>query len=110
MSRTPRKTRQEMAVEQRIADLGAVAGTPAGRRLLWEVIYERCRLDGRVPTGPDGVRQEGRRDVGLELKAAIQEAHPQIWALMKRESADEELEELTQRQAAKTVAPPESDE
>lgn len=100
--RTP--NRAELARKQLASDMGAVLLTPAGRRFVMHLIEQRCFVSSRVPTGPDGLRIEGRRDVGIELMGEIQALHPALWDQMYLDARKAAAEESIHRKDAEREA------
>lgn len=94
--------RIEVARLQAEADLRAVAATPAGRRMLWRLIEQKCGLHNGVLSESHAVmaHAEGKRSVGRELLAELQRVAPPQATQMVREW----MESLQERQLAQEIA------
>lgn len=69
-----RRVTEKDARQQAMDDLNAVLGTPAGERVIWTIL-EACGVFRTSMTGNSQTFfNEGRRSVGLEIFAAINEA------------------------------------
>jgi hypothetical protein len=61
-------------------DLRAVLATPAGRRFVFRLLDDRCKVSSVSFTGnSETFYREGRRSVGVELMQIIQEIAPDAW-------------------------------
>lgn len=80
---------------QELADMKAVMGTPAGRRLMWRIVNELCHFDtlSAVHSGSFTYLNEGERNIGRLLKADAYEAAFKEWQLMEKEYMDKKLKE-----------------
>ena len=79
--------RKDRDDERRFTDaLRAVMATPPGRILVWE-LFKRAGLDETVwdHSGSQMYFNEGRRNFGLALKAAVIEASEELYLEMERE-------------------------
>jgi hypothetical protein len=85
------KQQEKLALDrdQRVADLRAVLGTPAGRRFIWGLAYVDCRTFGTGYVSPQfdayGRQQafnDGRKSVGDELLAEAMAAAPEDTGVM----------------------------
>jgi len=83
------KEKVETRDEQKINDIREVLGTRRGRRYFWGLL-EWC---GIFKTSNSDEHQiffnEGMRNVGLKLLADVNEAAPEVYNLMLRESKEE---------------------
>lgn len=104
------KERDMFLSQQRIADMGAVLSTPEGRRFIWNLLASHCYVFSKVPTGPDGIRIEGRRDVGIDLMADAQANHPSAYLTMVTERFTAEIDDQTHRKDARAEPETETDE
>lgn len=98
-----RLRRHERLREQiRRMDMQAVMGTQAGRRFVWQVLAGRCGTFGASFTGEalTGAFNEGRRAVGLELMAALQEVCPEAYLAMLGEASSAQTEDVHTRKEA----------
>lgn len=69
-----RRVTEKDARQQAMDDLNAVLGTPAGERVIWSIL-DACGVFRTSMTGNSQTFfNEGRRSVGLEIFAAINEA------------------------------------
>ena len=77
-------------MNQRDADLRAVAGGPAGRRFLARLIEQSGLTDASlVPGNPEATAyNEGRRAVARALTDELRRVCPQLWAQMVREGLE----------------------
>ena len=98
------RDRRRYLDQQRVSDLGAVLSTPQGRRFVWDLLANRCLVFSRVPTGPDGIRLEGRRDVGIDLMEYAQANHGRAYLSMVQERFAAEAEDQIHRADARARA------
>lgn len=72
--------RQAEREKQTRNDLRAVLATQAGRRFLFRLLDEVCKVNSVSFTGNSQTFYlEGRRSVGVELMTLIQETAPDAW-------------------------------
>lgn len=96
---------QRDKLEQLKADARKVMATPEGRRLLWWVVdglagfSKGTFVAGEFPHISS--YQQGRREVGVELLARLQDWAPEQWALRMQEDAAEFV--LQQRKKSLTT-------
>ena len=62
-----------------------VMGTYAGRALVWRML-EQCGVFRTAPTGPELVRFEGGRDIGLWLIRECFTVAEHLYSLMQKEA------------------------
>ncbi len=96
VERAHKKTTRDRDQEQ--ADLRAILALPTGRRVLWRLL-EDCKVFASI-WHPSALIHfnEGRRDVGLKLMAAISRADDQALLQMMAEAA-----QLTRRATAEVA-------
>lgn len=79
-----RESAEQQAQEAR--DYAWLMGSPAGRRILWQILSEAGVY--RVSMAPDPYQtafKEGRRDIGLRVLTRINQHAPEQFAAMQRE-------------------------
>lgn len=80
------KKRKQKDSEE-VTDLREMLSTAAGRRVLWRVL-EVCRAE-QISFSTNALQMafnEGHRNVGIQLKAQIAIASPEMWSLMQEEA------------------------
>lgn len=108
-----RTDREELARLQHQEDVRAVLATADGRRLLWWVIDGLALAHGGSFGGEathTSAFNEGRRDVGITLKAELLRYAPEGFATMLVEAVRSQVTEEQLRQAEEHRAKAESDE
>lgn len=89
-------------IRQAKEDIRTVMSTPAGRRLMYRIVFERCGLN-QLSWAGEAARttdyNEGRRSVGFEMTLELEKFAPDAWAdvqgdaLQERKRRSRELEE-----------------
>lgn len=84
------KARVKRTREREIQDITWVLSTKMGRRFFWRYL----EMTGLFRTSMDAAMNrtffnEGERNVGLRLMADLDEAQPEAFILMKKESKEE---------------------
>lgn len=79
--------REQSVRDRELNDVRIVLSTPAGRRFVWRYL-ERCGLFRTSFTGNEGSTffNEGERNIGIKLLADVNEADPERYLLMMKES------------------------
>ncbi len=73
----------EQAEKERISDLGQQMSAEWGRRVVYDLIFNRCGLMDLYPAQDSGIyRHEGKRAVGHELAKELQERYPDHYIQM----------------------------
>lgn len=71
--------------ERQLKDMHDVAGTEAGKRLLWEIM-EECNVFNEITGTIDVVYfEEGRRSVGLKILREMVQAAPEVLTALMSE-------------------------
>jgi hypothetical protein len=79
----------KLVEQQRRVDIRWLMGHEAGRRFVYDLVFERCELQSVYPGQDSGIyRAEGRREVGLKLAAEIQRHHPEQYVRMIQEQVE----------------------
>lgn len=105
------RANQKLAETQAAADLKELLSVPAGRRFIWALATDICKVNKQSFTGELATTsyQEGMRSVGIHLLAAAEQVAPEQHTKMILEAftkrADDELhrrtaENLTEEQDA----------
>lgn len=96
--------RKERAREEQLADAYRdVLRTPAGRRVLWDIL-ERCKLFETITVQSSIIYTlSGRRDVGLELMAQLAQEDEEMLDLMQREARQRAKREVADSDAARVA-------
>lgn len=95
------RNRERVAQAQYRADVQEIVSSPAGRRFLYNLIFAKCGLMNIYPLQDSGVyRHEGRRSIGLEFAAELQEEFPEAWTLMIEEHLTTQRNDAVIRKAA----------
>jgi hypothetical protein len=82
-------------------DLKAVMDLPAGRRFVYDLIFGKCGVMAVYPGQDSGIyRHEGRRSLGIEVAAELQQDMPERYVQM----INERLIEAAQVQKEKDAA------
>lgn len=103
------KERDELRRVQELADLDAVLGTAPGRRFLYRLIFTIAGTESLSYTGnAETYFREGRRDVGLTVRAEAQDNFPEAYIRMVAEQMATRQEEVRRRKEERT--PTEIDE
>jgi hypothetical protein len=64
-------------------DMAAVMSTPAGRRVLYRLIYDRCGLQDVYLAQDSGIyKHEGQRKIGADMAFELQQNHTESYILM----------------------------
>jgi hypothetical protein len=102
------KSRERLALEQRRADIREVMASAAGRRFIYNLIFDSCGLMNLYPAQDSGIyRHEGQRTVGFRLATELQMEHTSNYiAMISEHLRDQENE----RKLADAAATPTSDE
>lgn len=88
MSESPTEKR-ELRLHQLAEDFRRVTAQPGGRRLLWWLLHDVCRIESSGFTGnSETYRNLGRREVGLEIKKKWRRADLSTWQTAERENPD----------------------
>ena len=74
-----------------LSDIREVIATPAGRRLVWKLLGYCDRISAHQ-SGSWTYFREGERNVSLQLKADIIDAHPDLYIDMLKDSIKKERE------------------
>ena len=88
--------KERLAIRQANDDTRAVLSTPAGRRYVWRLLGKCGVFRQDSPHGSTGEvlfqsgQEAGRRKIGLELMAEIQQVDPSLYATMAKEAVEEE--------------------
>lgn len=91
-------------------DLRDVMHTPAGRRFMWSLLFDRCELLTKGILGPEGIKRMGRQDLGIDLNNELLEATPEAYEAMQAERRLAIRYEQTHRKAALSAANEDPDE
>lgn len=79
----------ELVREQRLADMAMLLSTRPGRRFVWSLMADcgifRSSFDN---SGSVTAFNEGRREIGLRVLADVNEAAPEQYLVMLRESQE----------------------
>ena len=103
------KEREALRDAQQKADLEVILGTPPGRRFLYRLIFEIAGTESLSYTGnAETYFREGRRDVGLTVRAEAQDNFPELYIRMVAEQMATRQEEVRRRKEERT--PTEIDE
>lgn len=80
-----------------------VLSTPAGRRVMYDVIFHRCNVMGVYPGQDSGIyRHEGGRALGAAMLVEMQEQHSDAYLTMIKESVFDQKNERQLKEAAET--------
>lgn len=106
------KQREAMAERQKLADLKEVLSTPAGRRVIYRLIYVECGLQSTVLGAPSSLlhEYEGRRDVASRLVLYLQQHCQQEYLEMVAEAMKANADDALILQSARVTATQEGDE
>tara|TARA_R110000851_G_scaffold5398_1_gene22370 strand:- start:12133 stop:12417 length:285 start_codon:yes stop_codon:yes gene_type:complete len=76
--------------DQRLADMRDIMATEQGRRVVWELM-DKCGLMSRNPALDPALmnRNEGKRDLGVDLHEWVMEAAPGSFLTMLQTRAQE---------------------
>lgn len=85
---------REAAIELALHDEKTVLSLPEGRRFVWRLL-EQTGLWARTYTE----RENGRRDVGIEVLERLQATLPREWATMVQEATQTDVEAILRAQA-----------
>jgi hypothetical protein len=92
--------REKLKEEVRRADLAVIMVLPEGRRFMYDLVFERCRLMGIYDGQDSGIyRSEGRRSLGAELCLELQAQHTDMYILMVTERMRSQVEDSVVRDA-----------
>lgn len=80
-----RKTR-----EQELIDIKWILSEPIGRRFLWRYLDICGVFRSSFTQSSETFFLEGQRNIGLKILADINEAHPEAYLLMMKESKGEQ--------------------
>lgn len=95
--------------------LDAQLSTPHGRRFVWWVLEELCEhaAGSYVPGAMEGQRQtdfrEGKRDVAISIREALQWAQPDAFTAMEHEARQQIAQDRRELEQAETGAGPQAD-
>ncbi len=83
-----RQLRAQSEEERDVAYLKWVLSSQAGRAVIWRIL-RKCYMFEKVVTHPqETFRQEGRRDVGIELLDECFTADPNSYTIMRQEDIE----------------------
>jgi len=83
------KQKVESRNDRRLNDVREILNTKRGRRFMWETL-EFCGIFKTSLADPHQIfYNEGQRNVGLKLLADVNEASPEAYLLMLRESKED---------------------
>ncbi|MEP3276837.1 MAG: hypothetical protein ABJN26_16040 [Stappiaceae bacterium] len=107
MNEEEQQKQDAQAREDLKRDMAELLKTPFGRNVLWQVLH-KCHVYG-TSYGADGhsAFTDGRRFIGVQLIAAIQQVSPTAYADLLREMT---LRDYERAQAAKSAAGEETDD
>jgi hypothetical protein len=98
---TKLRNRDKLAQEQARRDMAEIMKLPAGRRFMYDLIFERCGIMNVYPAQDSGIyRHEGRRSVGFNLTSDLQQFHGTEYTLMITERQRDLENERVLRSAA----------
>ena len=88
-----RRTKAQLVREQQIEDLRVLLSLPGNREFLWR-LFEECGMFRSLSSlSPEAMQlASGRRDVGLWLRAELNEADPRACINIEREAQDREIQ------------------
>lgn len=103
MSDEQRSRREALDREEQRRDMAALLDTPFGRNVLWRILHQ-CQVYG-TSYGGDGhaAFTDGRRFVGVQLIALIQQVSPTAYADLLREMTLRDYERRQVSEASQTV-------
>lgn len=80
--------KERLLDEQKIKDVFVVMSTREGRRFMWRLINELCRVDNTefISSGSLAYYHNGERNIGRIVKADIYEASVEAYQLMEKEN------------------------
>lgn len=97
------RVKEKVEQEQRNSDVAAVMATGAGRRVFYDLIFNRCNLMAFYGLSDSGIyRHEGRRQLGVEIAQELQEHHTEAYILMVTERLHDQQKVQQTRDAALT--------
>lgn len=97
------RNREKLAEVQRRADLREIMAMPAGRRFMYDMIFNRCVLMDLYPAQDSGIyRHEGKRSVGASLVVELQESQTESYILMIAEHMRDQETDKKLRDAAQS--------
>jgi hypothetical protein len=77
------KNREARAAIQAREDLASVMSTPAGRRVMYRLIYDKCGLQDVYLAQDSGIyKHEGQRKIGADMAFELQQNHTESYILM----------------------------
>jgi hypothetical protein len=106
------KQRERARELQRQQDVAVIMKLPEGRRIMWELLFDKCGLmDVYLPDNSGIYRHEGRRSVGLELARELQKDHKEQYSLMIAERMQAQTkDEAVREELARSEDPEEPDD
>lgn len=87
-----RKSKAQLKREQEVHELKTVLSTKEGMAVVWRILEKTGPFTGSFTGNSHTFFKEGRRSIGLELIAEINEANPRAFALMQLAIVDKETE------------------
>jgi hypothetical protein len=97
------RSRENSLREQRKRDIAAVLELPAGRRFMYDLVFNRLALmDVYLSTDIGIQRHEGKREEGQKLANELQTDHTEMYMVMIYERMKEQEQEQKTRDAALT--------
>ena len=95
------RNREKLQEDQRKEDLKAVMGIQAGRRFIYDLLFEKCGLMNVYNAQDSGIyRHEGKREVGQKLAGELQTELPELYLSMVDEHLRDAANEKKLRDAA----------
>jgi hypothetical protein len=92
------KEAEKLRREVELSDLQDVMALPAGRRVLYRIVYEIAGAESLSYTGSaETYFREGRRDVGLTIRSEMQDNFPELYLRMIAEKTASHQEDLRRR-------------
>ncbi len=80
------KNREAREALQAREDMAAIMATPAGRRVMYRLIYDRCGLQDVYLAQDSGIyKHEGQRKIGADVAFELQQNHTESYILMVTE-------------------------
>lgn len=98
------RNREEMKERTRVRDLATIFGLPEGRRFVYDLVFNKAGIMDVYPGQDSGIyRHEGRRALGQQIAAELQEKFPDLWTQMIQEQLAEKANDAVIRDAAEAA-------